>query len=61
MSDVHIDDSKCTRCYECIKYCPTGALRLDGTIWVYDESICSKCECCIECEHEALSIEGLPI
>ena len=30
---VRIDDSKCTRCYECVNTCPNGALTLDKGIF----------------------------
>lgn len=61
LQGVKINPDKCTRCYECVRYCPTGALHLEGSIWVYNDSICSKCEQCIECSNEAISIVGLPL
>ena len=54
---VRIDDSKCTRCYECIKACPTSALSLDKGIFVHSAYECSYCEVCMDvCPNDALEI-----
>ena len=56
---VRIDDSKCSRCYECMELCPTNALSLDKGIFVHNSYECSYCEVCMDiCPEEAIQIFG---
>ena len=54
---VRIDDKKCTRCYDCIKYCPTEALRLDKGIFTHNAYECAYDEVCMDiCPERAITI-----
>ena len=54
---VRIDDSKCKRCYECIKSCSTGALSLEQVIFIHNAYECAYCETCMDvCPEEAIKI-----
>ncbi|MFQ6618324.1 MAG: DUF362 domain-containing protein [Fidelibacterota bacterium] len=58
-SRVKVREKNCTRCMECIKGCPTGAMKLDGEFpRVYDKE-CINCYCCRElCLYNAVDIKG---
>ena len=54
---IRIDDSKCTRCYECVNTCPNHALTLDKGIFVHSAYECAYCEVCMDvCPEECLEI-----
>ena len=54
---VKIDESKCTRCYECIDACTNKALTLDKGIFVHNAYLCAYCEVCMDvCEPECIEI-----
>ena len=55
---MRVDEDKCTGCFECIDYCPVGAIKETGTGTVtIDEDECLECGCCLRvgiCEYEAI-------
>ena len=54
---VRIDDKKCSRCYECVENCPTGALTLDKGIFVHNSYECAYDEVCSDiCPEGAIRI-----
>lgn len=54
---VRIDDNKCTRCYECVNNCPTGALQLEQTIFIHNAYECAYDEYCMDlCPESAITI-----
>lgn len=56
---VRIDSNKCNYCMECIRCCPTQALRFDRDVVVFLHNAyeCSYCEVCMDvCEPQAITI-----
>ncbi len=50
---------KCIGCGNCVKICPTGALKHDGQRVHIDESVCTHCYACVDrCYSEALRLAG---
>jgi len=46
---------RCVLCGECVRNCPTGALRIGNGRVVCDEARCIGCYCCDEtCKHDAI-------
>lgn len=59
---VEIDDNKCNKCYDCIDFCPTEALRLEQTRFIHDAYQCSYCEICMDvCDQRAIQILEMEI
>ena len=57
---VRIDDSKCTRCYDCIKLCPTSALTLDKGIFIHNAYECAYDEVCMDvCPEQCIEIKEM--
>ena len=51
---VHLDESKCVGCTNCIKRCPTGAIRVrNGKAQITKESCIDCGECIRTCQHNA--------
>ena len=52
----------CAACQECVKICPSGAVRLAGRAARVDEERCIHCLCCHEaCPHQAIRLRQLPL
>lgn len=52
-----IDAEKCTRCGDCVKWCPVGAITLAPTA-VIDEQTCIHCgECTATCRYGAIAVK----
>jgi uncharacterized protein (DUF362 family)/Pyruvate/2-oxoacid:ferredoxin oxidoreductase delta subunit len=52
----YIDEKTCTRCFNCIEVCPTGALEDFPEV---DDDKCISCYCCQEvCEVNAVKVSG---
>ena len=56
------DDSRCTLCGECEKFCPAHAISRQGKSLRFDYDRCIRCYCCVEiCPYGALhAVETLP-
>ncbi len=51
---VLLDESKCTGCTTCLRYCPTEAIRIKDGRAVINNSRCIDCgECIRHCPHQA--------
>lgn len=51
------DSKKCTKCFECIKHCPTDALILKSGIFKHNHMKCANCEVCMDiCPSEAIEV-----
>ena len=49
------DSKKCTKCFECIRLCSTGALTLEKGIFKYNHMKCARCEVCQDvCKSNAI-------
>ena len=54
---IKIDETKCQRCYDCIKYCPQSCLYIDKGIIEQVSRACMKCEYCMDvCPNGALTV-----
>lgn len=54
---VKINKKKCTKCFDCIRACPTKALTLERGIFMHNAYECSYCYKCMEqCENKAIKI-----
>lgn len=54
---IRIDETKCTRCYDCVDLCPTSALTLDKGIFVHNAYECAYDEVCMNvCPEQCLEI-----
>lgn len=53
-----VNHSNCTRCYECVRNCPAGAMsKEDGKVMV-DKAKCIGCFCCDEvCDFHAIEMK----
>ena len=56
---MRIDEERCSGCFECIDYCPVGAIKeiVDAGRASIDEEECVECGCCLQvgvCEFEAI-------
>ena len=62
VGDIEVDPQACTKCYTCVKMCPSGALSVspgDKGIVVKDKSKCIGCMRCINlCPNEAMNCKG---
>jgi len=53
-----IDEDRCTKCGECIKHCPTGAMSMGENYPIIDNKTCIRCFCCQEfCLQRAVGIK----
>lgn len=54
MHSVTLDKSKCVGCTNCLKHCPTEAIRVHGGRAHIIEERCIDCgECIRQCQHHA--------
>jgi len=52
-----LNPDKCQKCLRCGKYCPEGAISLQGDVMVIDEDKCVGCgECVQNCYNQAIDI-----
>jgi len=59
-----IDQGRCTRCGECMRNCPSGAIHYDGAAEQYrvERERCISCYCCDEvCPHDAVRMRATPL
>jgi len=57
--EITYQELKCTRCYECIKACPTAAISKNQKGITIDRKKCDRCGKCAEiCYSEALKLCG---
>ncbi len=56
------DARRCTRCGECVRFCPAKAVTPDEKAVAFDHDRCIRCYCCVEiCPHGALkAVETRP-
>ena len=53
-----VNHSNCTRCYECVRNCPAGAMSKDTGKVVVDKKKCIGCFCCDEvCDFHAIEMK----
>lgn len=59
---VRLDESKCMGCTNCIKRCPTGAIRVRrGKAYIISERCIDCGECIRICPHHAKYAEKYPL
>jgi len=57
---VSIDKGRCTKCLECVKYCPTGVFTFKDNDIVVQEELCIYCKGCeVLCPTKAIRLECL--
>ena len=44
---MRIDDNVCTGCWECVPYCPVGAMLPEDGVVRIDEDTCLECGTCL--------------
>ena len=53
-----VNHSNCTRCYECVRNCPAGAMSKETGKVIVDKKKCIGCFCCDEvCDFEAIEMK----
>ncbi|MFN3533298.1 MAG: DUF362 domain-containing protein [Candidatus Brocadia sp.] len=53
-----VNHSKCTRCYECVRNCPAGAMSKENGKVIVDKKKCIGCFCCDEvCDFHAIEMK----
>jgi ferredoxin len=59
MEKIDVDPEKCTSCGDCVKFCPTGAIKVpEGEIAVIDKDACVGCGACANvCGVDAVKLE----
>ncbi len=61
VADIRVSKEDCTLCGACVRYCPTGALRIEGGKLVADNDKCTFCRQCVRvCEHDAITLRARP-
>ncbi|MBN2160316.1 MAG: DUF362 domain-containing protein [Spirochaetes bacterium] len=54
-----IDTARCKRCGICVRYCPSGAMRMGDDHPAADKDTCINCYCCQEmCPEDAIRLSG---
>ena len=57
---VSIDKGRCTKCLECVKYCPTSVFTVKDNDIVVKEELCIYCKGCeVLCPTKAIRLECL--
>lgn len=57
---VKINNSKCIKCMECIKYCPTNVFKLENNLIKANEEKCIYCKGCeVLCPTKAIKLIAL--
>ncbi|MDI9624281.1 MAG: 4Fe-4S binding protein [Methanothermobacter sp.] len=58
MKNIKIDSERCKGCGTCIRFCPTGAIKLEDETATIDTSICIGCGACANvCEEGVIKLE----
>ena len=59
MKNIEINEEKCDSCATCVKFCPTGAIKVeDGQNAVVDVDACVGCGACVSvCPEDAVELE----
>ncbi|MCF6149748.1 MAG: DUF362 domain-containing protein [Candidatus Kuenenia sp.] len=53
-----VNHSNCTRCYECVRNCPAGAMSKETGKVIVDKKKCIGCFCCDEvCDFQAIEMK----
>ncbi|MEP9410767.1 MAG: DUF362 domain-containing protein [Candidatus Brocadia sp.] len=53
-----VNHSNCTRCYECVRNCPAGAMSKENGKVIVDKKKCIGCFCCDEvCDFHAIEMK----
>ncbi len=53
-----VNHSNCTRCYECVRNCPAGAMSKENGKVIVDKKKCIGCFCCDEvCDFNAIEMK----
>lgn len=59
---ITLDESKCVGCTNCMRKCPTQAIRIKSGIAVIDNEKCIYCgECIKACPHNAYSVDSFNV
>ena len=52
-----VDNTKCTKCYECIKICPKQCIYPENGVLTRVHEVCANCEyCCDVCPNDAIKV-----
>lgn len=61
VADIDVSEENCTLCGACVRYCPTGALKIEGGKLVTDSDKCTFCRQCVRvCDHDAITLRARP-
>ncbi|MBN1889414.1 MAG: 4Fe-4S binding protein [Thermoflexales bacterium] len=54
---VYVNESLCTGCGECVDVCPSGAIRVVGSLAHIDQDLCQECQACVTaCPNRAILV-----
>ena len=57
VAKIVVDRKRCTKCYMCANYCPTGALSVKNGELIVDENKCNLCRQCVRiCDYDAIDL-----
>lgn len=59
MKNIHVDEESCESCATCVKFCPTGAIKVEeGKKAEIDLDLCVGCGACVNvCPEKAIVLE----
>jgi ferredoxin len=58
MKNISVDAERCDSCATCNKFCPTGAIKVEGETAVIDKDACVGCGACVNvCPESAVTLE----
>jgi len=58
MKNISVDEEKCDSCATCVRFCPTGAITVEGEKAVIDTEACVGCGACVNvCPENAVTLE----